>query len=86
MSTVYESLPMQIGKHEWRAVVKPSTYFPGEHVIEYQWRRYADDFWRRDTTWPTYNHNDGSYAGLPRTLRKLYDREKPQLAPFLTVP
>ena len=28
----------------------------------------------RDENWPSYNHNDGQYAGMPHTLRKLWEQ------------
>lgn len=79
---------MRIGKHDWRMIVRPSDY-SSRNVTEYQWRPanlhgLPDELharrepWRSGEEWPGYNFND-SYLGLPKTLRALYDREKPQL-------
>jgi hypothetical protein len=70
---LYESAPMQIGKHGWRAVVKPSPY--GVYVIEYQWRTSSAAQWRTVTEWPRWNGND-TYCGLPKSLATLYRRNQ----------
>ena len=86
-TTLYESPSMRIGKHDWRVIVKP--FYLGGNCTEYQWRPanlhgLPDELharrepWRSGEEWPGYNFND-TYLGLPRTLRTLYDREKPQL-------
>jgi len=81
---IYESKPITIGKHEWRVIVMP--FYLGGTCLEYQWRR-LDTFglpatfrdpWRGEEDWPSFNGND-TYCGLPRTLKKLYDREKAEL-------
>ena len=84
MPHLYESQPMTIGKHEWRVIVRPS--YLGGNCTEYQWRPAAmpgllegmDEHWRREEDWPGFNGND-TYCGLPRTLRRLYEREKAAL-------
>jgi hypothetical protein len=84
MPHLYESQPMTIGKHEWRVIVRP--HYQGGNCLEYQWRR-LDTFglpaafrdpWRGEEEWPGWNGND-TYCGLPRTLEKLYRREKAAL-------
>lgn len=79
--TEFISNPLTIGKHEWRIVVfNHSTY---GHCTKYQWRRHGGTWgWKDDIDWPTYNHNDGGFAGMPKSLCKLYEREKPNLAPY----
>lgn len=77
-----------IGKHEWRIAVTPSRYFPGARVTAYFWRRAAEHgrpagTWNRDEHWPTYNHNDGCYAGLPRTLVSLWEDHRHVLKHWL---
>lgn len=75
----YQSNPMRIGKYEWRVVVRNGTYSP--RVTDYEFRtpecpeyhQPAGRF-KSMTEWPRYNHNDGTYAGCPKTLRKLYDQ------------
>jgi hypothetical protein len=79
MKTHFESAPVRIGKHDWRVVVKSG--WPGcepwRRLTEYQWRRVeklrGSEFeslgpWRPETEWPTYNADDGTYAGCPKSL------------------
>ena len=46
------------------------------HFVEYEWRRFAPypEQWRKARDWPHYDINDGQTLGLPRTLRKLWER------------
>src|SRR5271165_7191841 len=84
MTRTFESRPMLIGKHEWRVIVKP--FYLGGNCTEYQWRsapvpglpEYTQGHWRRDRDWPRWNGDD-TYCGLPKTLMRLYDREKTAL-------
>lgn len=80
MTPAFESRPMLIGKHEWRVIVKP--FYLGGNCLEYQWRPAPmpgmPGQWNGETDWPHWNGDD-TYCGLPRTLRKLYDREKASL-------
>lgn len=70
METHFESAPVRIGKHEWRIVVKSG--WPGREpwrrLTEYQWRRAGSSAWHPETAWPTYNADDGTYAGCPKSL------------------
>jgi hypothetical protein len=84
---IYATPPMTIGKHEWRLIVYPSNYGHG-NVTEYQWRQLPmsglpewtqPQHWRHEQDWPSYNHNDGMYAGMPRTLKKLYERHEAEI-------
>ena len=84
---IRQSEPTRIGKHEWRLTLYRSGH-SDRPLIGYEWRRTdgaqirckcpGGDYWldgstwMRDQEWPSYNHNDGQYAGLPRTLRKLW--------------
>ena len=86
---IRQSEPMTIGKHDWRLTRYRSQHYD-RPLIGYEWRRtdgspirrkcpggiyYLDgSTWMRDEDWPSYNHNDGEYAGLPRTLRKLWEQ------------
>ena len=86
---IRQSEPMRIGKHEWRLTLYRSDHHD-RPLIGYEWRRadrspirrkcpggvYHLDgsTWMRDQDWPSYNHNDGEYAGMPRTLRKLWEQ------------
>jgi len=89
MGTVlYQSAPRKIGKHEWRVTVYRSLYHDNRAMLGYEWRReytpaLGGEWWRRDTDWPRYNHNDGQFAGLPKTLAKLYQDEHPKFARHL---
>jgi hypothetical protein len=75
----YETQPRTIGKHEWRAVV---TTRNGNRILTYEWRRLPcsltgwSDRWRDYHEWPGYDFNDGSYAGCPRSLAKVYETNK----------
>lgn len=85
----YESPPMLIGKHEWRTVVRP--YYLGKMSSVYQWRRFDPgaqypERWQDQSEWPSYNFNDGCYLGLPRTLRKLWDKHKHEINRALALP
>ena len=71
---------MQIGRHEWRLTLYRHPRYGV--LVGYEWRTptlsYAPHLgpgrWRRDEEWPRYDANDGQYAGLPRTLKKLWQR------------
>lgn len=69
----------RIGKHEWRAVVYTSK---SGNFTDYEWRDpdwHIDPAfaWRSMTRWPRYNHNDGMYAGCPKSLRsKIWEQHK----------
>ena len=81
---------MTIGKHEWRLVTywgKALHYDEAsgkwnEHeqrYVAYEWRPKEDgalgpDDWQRDVDWPRYDSDNGQTAGLPATLRKLWDQ------------
>ena len=83
---IWESPPMRIGKHDWIvAVFKHSIYgrctrycFCGPKVPYHL----ADGVYCVDRDWPSYNGN-GSDGGLPRTLRRLWDRHKSEIEPLL---
>lgn len=83
----YESPPMRIGDHDWRIVVMPSRFPQGAPLVtEYQFRRaipfgsnIASERWIPDRDWPTYDSDNGVTAGLPVSLRRLFDREKAEV-------
>jgi hypothetical protein len=79
MQNHFESAPMKIGKHFWRIVITPQGY------TEYQFRTppvrlrnftFMDFTWHGETEWPGYDINDGTYSGLPKTLRKLWEANR----------
>ncbi|TXI83159.1 MAG: DUF262 domain-containing protein [Cupriavidus sp.] len=63
----YATPAVVIGRHQWRLIVKDSAF--GGRSTEYQWRSSGSQAWRPDTEWPTYNGDDGTYAGCPQSLR-----------------
>lgn len=81
---LFRSALRKIGKHEWRVTVYRHRRYGA--VVGYEWRRAAetimgrnfppDPYWQRDVNWPRYDHNDGQYAGMPRTLARLYDAHR----------
>lgn len=72
----YASKPMKIGKNDWRVIVTDSRF--GGRCTEYQWRG-ESGCWRASRDWPAYDINNGSTLGMPKTLAKLYAREKTAL-------
>ena len=66
--------PMIIGKHAWR--IRRCNHRSGAVCIEYQFRRLNAPSirWADAPEWPSYDSDDGAYSGLPRTLKKLYNR------------
>lgn len=97
----YETPARMIGKHEWRLIVIPSPKYnlktkeieEGRATL-YQWRtpayvflhhRFHAGYWQSQRDWPRYNINDGSYLGLPRSLRKLYEQYEAEIRFSLNV-
>ena len=77
----YASEPIKIGKHDWRVIVVDSR-FGNSRCTEYQWRGMFG-YWRSSRDWPSYDINNGMTLGLPKTLAKLYEREKDALSAVL---
>ena len=56
---IYESIPIIIGKHEWRVIVRP--FYLGGNCTEYQWRPLPhpglpaswqeQEYWRHEKDW-----------------------------------
>ena len=77
---VWASPHRKVGKHEWRLTIYRINK---RRYLGYEWRRapqtiMGEDFpsgpyWRQDVDWPKYNSNDGMWAGLPKSLLKLYN-------------
>ena len=74
---------MQIGKHEWRAVVYQGDIYPTPSS-DFEWRKQPEDQWRSMNEWPTVNHNDGMYAGCPKSLVRLYNNNRSAIKAALT--
>lgn len=84
---LFESIVKKIGNHEWRFVVYDETgdlfdgkRYGGGRFTDYEWRvpthlaSSQPNEWQNKKKWPRYNFNDGTYAGLPRSLATLYKR------------
>lgn len=85
MAERFVSPPMKIGKHEWRIVQGEYLDFNGvKHpTMEYEWRVFPSNWWHRSTEWPSYDHNDGEFMGMPRSLVKLWNRHKAEIEPII---
>jgi hypothetical protein len=71
----FTSPAMKIGKTFWRFVILPSRYVAAV-VTDYEWlnTEYSDTgVWYPSNQRRGYDHNDGMYAGLPKSLRKLWE-------------
>lgn len=80
------SEPMRIRGYEWRLVLYwgRGCGFDGERLVEtttlftgFEWRYdggFHDAPWQRDVDWPRYDSHNGETAGLPRTLKRLWER------------
>lgn len=76
---IFQSEPMKIGKNYWIFVLYyDSLYkkvFNGFHFHDEHYERcFPCDEWKMEKNHPKYNHHDGTYAGLPKTLVKLYEK------------
>src|SRR5271163_3872438 len=73
----FTSPAMKFGKTFWRFVVLPSRRYHAAVVTDYEWLNtdYSDSgVWYPSDQWRSYNHNDGMFAGLPKSIRKLWKR------------
>ena len=69
---LFESNPVRLGKTLWRVVVKEDPFYGV--VTEYQFQQ---DYWRPAKEWPSYESNDGTYMGCPRSLvTKVYEANR----------
>jgi len=80
--TIWTSPARKIGKHEWRI----RQYRHPQHgiVATYEWRgpandRLPADYWQDMTRWPGYDMNNGTTAGCPASLRKLFQDHRQTL-------
>lgn len=82
---IYKSDAVKIGKTQWRVIVyekQDRVYACGKlhpaavRYTEYQYfdasLNYRGDQWADSTQHPRFNHNDGTYAGLPKSLCKIF--------------
>lgn len=82
------SEPMRIRGYDWRLVLywgRGCGFDEDGRLMEtttllvgYEWRcagAWGGRMpWQRDVDWPRYDSHNGETAGLPRTLRKLWER------------
>jgi hypothetical protein len=73
----YKTPSVKIGKHWWRLVVHEHASYG--RVTAYEWQGEVDGPWNDYHDWPTYNFDDGTYAGCPKSLRKLWLTHKPAI-------
>jgi hypothetical protein len=76
---LWQSEPMLIGKTSWIIVLYKNPdhkkLFTGYHFHDENYNRYCPcDEWKSEKNHPRYNYHDGTYAGLPKTLVKLYEK------------
>lgn len=84
---IWKSAHKVIGHTAWRVIVyerpdvfhlnNDNPYTSAERFTGYQY--WTGQEWRRETEHPRYNHNDGSYAGLPKGLRVLFYENRPAI-------
>ncbi len=73
--TVYYTTPVAvIGQHEWVLQVYENTCY--SKCTRHLWRRIGASRWRDYHEWPTYDFNDGTYAGLPADLIEHYRQHR----------
>ena len=80
---VFTSEPMRIGKTDWRFIIRYNETYKDHtpyYTTGFQWYEPAchclDAEWRSERAWPRYDINDGMHGGLPKTLKKLWEREE----------
>ncbi len=78
---LFSSPTRRIGKTDWRVLVYRSLLYGP--CTTYVWRR-GRGHWESETCWPTYNGNDGTYGGLPKSLPKLYEKYRREINLALT--
>jgi len=76
--TLYISPPMRIGQHDWRLRIERSGR---SMVTKYEFQDDSGSFWNNQREWSRYDIND-TYLGLPKSLAKLHERERPALVRF----
>jgi hypothetical protein len=86
---IYESPIYKIGKTEWRVIVferddalihpSPNVWTIGkDRFTRYLWRRDGSQ-WMKETEHPRYDYHDGTWAGLPHGLRKIYEKHEAEI-------
>lgn len=74
---IHYSTPSRlIGKYTWRMIVLDSERGNGR-VTDFEWCDNGN--WRPQREWPTYDFNDGCFAGCPKGLRKIWEAYRPEI-------
>jgi len=92
---IYETPVYKIGKSEWKLIVferddallhpAPDVWTIGKkRFTRYLWRR-DESQWRKETEHPNYDYNDGTWAGLPHGLRKIYEKHEAEIKQALEI-
>jgi hypothetical protein len=92
---IYETPAYRIGNTEWMLIVfekDDALTHPSPDVWEigaarftrYLWRRDTAE-WRKETEHPKYNTHDGTWAGLPHGLRKIYEKHEEEIKQALSL-
>lgn len=83
----WASLPMKIGKHEWRVVVfAHEMYGP---CTQYEFRGPKAPWWKSEKAWSDASRHwrgyDGNhcYSGMPKGLTRLYEANKGKIAELI---
>ena len=72
MRYLFTSAPYLIGRHEWRVVVLDHPDLGRIH--DYEFRAAGElPLWEHCTKWAGYDPDNNRTAGLPDSLRRLYE-------------
>lgn len=92
---IYETPAYKIGKTRWKLIVyeQDDALLPHNSGVwtigikrftSYLWLC-GESQWRSETEHPRYNSHDGTWAGLPQGLRKIYERHRSDIEQALEV-
>lgn len=92
--TIYETPAYRIGNTQWKLIVfekDDALIHPAPDVwsiskarfTRYLWRRHSE-IWQIETDHPNYNPHDGTWAGLPHRLRKIYKKHEAEIKEALS--
>lgn len=78
MHYLFKSPPYLIGRHEWRVTVIVHSKFGITH--DYEFRAAGElPIWEHCSRWPGYDPDNTRTAGLPESLRRLYEMNLPEI-------
>lgn len=90
---VYSTPASRIGNTLWLCQVYERWDLKDYRKFEYGFVRATrylyttgDGVWRKDEDHPKYNHNDGTYAGLPKGLRQIFLAHESEILEALITP